>query len=163
MNFDSLEPPYLCLSIASTKEFGEYAYSLNHEQGSKFAVRVMRGNKMQRLDDLYDEFSAALQFPEYFGENWAAFDECLADLEWLPAPGYVLLISSAVEVLSLEPEKQFATFVRILSGICAEWARAKSPKPFHVMLQCAESDVETLRRRGQSSLDSVPVSRLSAA
>ena len=118
---------------------------------------------MRRLDDLYDEFAAALQFPEYFGENWDAFDECLADLEWLPAPAYVLLISNAVEVLSGEPEKQFATFVRILSGICAEWARAETPKPFHVLLQCAESDVETLRRRGQSTLDSVPVSQLTAA
>jgi hypothetical protein len=163
MNFASLEPPYLYLSIAGPKEFGEYAYRLNYENSSKLAVRVVRGNKMRRLDDLYDEFAAALQFPLYFGENWAAFDECLADLEWLPAPGYVLLISDAVEVLNAEPEKQFATFIRILSGICAEWARATTPKPFHVLLQCAESDVESLRRRGQSTLDSVPLSQHSTA
>jgi len=163
MNLDSLEPPYVYLSIASPKEVGAYAYRLNYEKGSELAVRVVRGNKMRRLDDLYDEFAAAFQFPDYFGENWAAFDECLADLEWVPARGYVLLISNAVELLSKEPEKQFATFVRILSGICEEWARAKTPKPFHVLFQCTESDVETLIRRSQSALAGVPISQLNAA
>ena len=77
MNFNSLEPPYLCLNIASPKEFGAYGYRLNYERGSELAIRVVRGNKMRRLDDLYNEFAAAFQFPDYFGENWAAFDECL--------------------------------------------------------------------------------------
>lgn len=162
MNLDSLEPPYLYLIIASPKEFGAYAYKLNYEKTCEFAVRVVRGNKMRNLDDLYDEFAAALQFPDYFGENWAAFDECLADLDWLPAAGYVLFVSNAIEVLSEEPEKQFATFVSILSGTCKEWAQAKTPKPFHVLFQCMESDVETLRRRVQSTLADAPVCQLSA-
>jgi RNAse (barnase) inhibitor barstar len=164
MKLDSLDPPHLYLSIANPKEFADYAYRLNHEKCSELAVRVVRGNKMRRLDDLYDEFAAAFQFPDYFGENWDAFDECLADLEWLPAAGYVLLISNAVEVLSEEPEKQFATFVSVLSGISEEWAaRATAPKPFHVLLQCTEGDVENLRRRAQSTLAAVPISQLSAA
>jgi RNAse (barnase) inhibitor barstar len=163
MKLDSLEPPYLYLSIANAKEFADYAYRLNHEKGSELAVRVVRGNKMRRLDDLYDEFAAAFQFPDYFGQNWDAFDECLADLEWLPAAAYVLLISNAVEVLSEEPEKQFATLVSILSGICEEWARATAPRPFHVLLQCTEGDVENLRRRAQSTLAAGLISQLSAA
>ena len=69
MKFDSLEPPYLYLSIASPKEFADYAYRLNYEKRSELAVRVVRGHKMRRLPDLYDEFAAALQFPNYFGEN----------------------------------------------------------------------------------------------
>lgn len=47
-------------------------------------VRTVRGSKMLTEDQLFTEVSAALQFPYYFGENWPAFDECLADLEWLP-------------------------------------------------------------------------------
>ncbi|MGH9514843.1 MAG: barstar family protein [Terriglobales bacterium] len=157
MNFDSLEPPYLYLSIATPKEFAEYAYRLNYDKGSELAVRVVRGHKMRRLCGLYDEFAAAFQFPDYFGENWDALDECLADLEWLPAAGYVLFVSNTVVALGEEPEKQFATFVSVLSGICEEWARANTPKPFHVLLQCMEGDVENLRRRAQSPLATVSI------
>jgi RNAse (barnase) inhibitor barstar len=163
MNFDSIEPPYLGLSVASPAEFYAYAHKLNHEKGSEIAVRVVRGKKMRRLDDLYDEFAAAFQFPDYFGENWAAFDECLADLEWLPAHGYVLLVSNAVEVLGDESEKQFSTLVRILSEICAEWGRAKTPKPFHVLFQCTDADLENVQRRASSTLQGIPVSRLVAS
>jgi hypothetical protein len=50
-------------------------------------VRCVRGRKMSRLAGLMDEFSAALQFPYYFGENWSAFQECLGDMDWLPVGG----------------------------------------------------------------------------
>ena len=33
--------------------------------------------------DFFRELSASLRFPSYFGFNWNAADECLADLEWL--------------------------------------------------------------------------------
>jgi hypothetical protein len=51
---------------------------------TRLVVRTLRGVKMQTVQQLFDEFAAALQFPWYFGENWAAFDECLTDLAWLP-------------------------------------------------------------------------------
>lgn len=44
---------------------------------------------------LFDALSAALQFPSYFGMNWDALDECLRDMEWLPAKGYVLYVYEA--------------------------------------------------------------------
>jgi RNAse (barnase) inhibitor barstar len=158
MNFDSLEPPYMYLSVASREEFAEYAYRLNYEKSSELAVRVVRGHKMRRLSDLYDEFAAALQFPNYFGENWDALEECLIDLEWLPATGYVLLILNTIEVLSEEPEKQFETLVNVLSRTCEEWTHAKNPKPFRVILHCTNAaDVENLRRRAQSTLADVPL------
>lgn len=33
----------------------------------------------------------ALDFPEWFGGNWDALSDCLADLSWWPAPGYVFV------------------------------------------------------------------------
>lgn len=47
-------------------------------------IRAVRGRKMRTVHGLFDEMAAALQFPYYFEENWAAFDECLADMDWLP-------------------------------------------------------------------------------
>lgn len=46
-------------------------------------VCYIRGKFCGTLDDFFREISAAMRFPSYFGWNWAAFDECITDLEWL--------------------------------------------------------------------------------
>jgi Barstar (barnase inhibitor) len=40
--------------------------------------------------DLFDFFKGALQFPDYFGNNWDAFDECISDLSWLNAESFLI-------------------------------------------------------------------------
>ncbi len=35
--------------------------------------------------DLFAVISNAMHFPDYFGHNWDALDECLGDMDWLPA------------------------------------------------------------------------------
>ncbi|MGI9104312.1 MAG: barstar family protein [Terriglobales bacterium] len=161
MQFDSLEPPHLYLSVARPKEFAEYALTLNNEKHCDLAIRVVRGTKMRRVSDLYDEFAAALQFPEYFGENWDALEDCLTDLEWLPATGYVLFVSNALDVLGDEPDKQFEIFISVMFTVCEEWARATIPKPFHVLFQCEEGDIKSLRNRAQTMLASAPIFHVS--
>lgn len=39
--------------------------------------------------------AAALDFPQWFGENWDALEECLTDLSWRKGAGHVLLFSQA--------------------------------------------------------------------
>lgn len=53
-------------------------------------VRVIRGHKCTSYEALHNEIAAALQFPDYYGENWDALDECLGDLDWLPGDWYFL-------------------------------------------------------------------------
>ncbi len=33
-----------------------------------------------------------MAFPDWFGQNWDAFADCLADLSWRPAEGYLVLL-----------------------------------------------------------------------
>jgi hypothetical protein len=40
--------------------------------------------------DLLRFLAAHLSFPDYFGHNWDALDECLRDLAWLPATEVIL-------------------------------------------------------------------------
>jgi hypothetical protein len=74
-------------------------------------VRTIRGRKMGTVDDLFDEVAAALQFPDYFGENWPAFDECFADMDWLPMDvGIVVVILEAEDVLADPADVELGPF-----------------------------------------------------
>ena len=67
-------------------------------------VRKLRGRKMRSWDALMDEIGAVLQFPDYFGENYPALDECLNDMDWLPTEvGYAVIVVDPLEVLADEP------------------------------------------------------------
>jgi hypothetical protein len=70
---------------------------------------------MRKKQTLMDEFGAALQFFEGFGENWDALEECLGYLdEWMPASAYVLVIERAESLLADETRDQMNTFLQIL-------------------------------------------------
>ena len=91
--------------------------------GSGATCRVLRGWKMRTEQGVFDELAAALQFPDYFGENWDAVDECLTDLSWLPGRAYVLVIAAADELLVEEPAERLALFLNLLGRGGEEWAR----------------------------------------
>jgi hypothetical protein len=60
-------------------------------QGSHLSlVRVAFADKAALLDNM----ASALGFPDWFGHNWDALEDCLTDLSWRDAPGTVLLIES---------------------------------------------------------------------
>ena len=37
-------------------------------------------------------FAQALNFPDWFGANWDALEDCLGDLSWRPGEGHVLVL-----------------------------------------------------------------------
>lgn len=43
--------------------------------------------------ELLASLARALEFPDWFGANWDALQDCLGDLSWRPAPGYVIALS----------------------------------------------------------------------
>lgn len=101
----------------------------------------MDGAEMRSLDDMLEAFSRVFEFPDYFGRNWAALDECLADLSWLGSPAYVVLMQDADQVLA-DDEDQFPTLIELLGRVAAEWAEPvtlgeawdRPAVPFHTVL-----------------------------
>lgn len=77
-------------------------------------VHVLDGASMTTYDGLMDEFSRGLQLPDYFGRNWDALDECLADLSWLPAGDRVVLITDAERILESESVRQLDILWKVL-------------------------------------------------
>src|SRR5262245_2478366 len=50
---------------------------------------------MHTKQDFLAHVAAVLSFPNWFGGNWDALGDCLADLEWLPTKtGYVLVFEN---------------------------------------------------------------------
>lgn len=66
------------------------------------------------------ECARGLEFPPTFGANWDALADCMQDLSWRPAPGYVLRLISAQEFASAAP-RDFATAVEILEDAAMYW------------------------------------------
>lgn len=115
-------------------------------------VVELSGRRMRGVDDLFREFVRAFHLPEYFGWNWPAFAECMADLSWYPARAYVLCIQHPELVLD-ESLADCRTLYRALDGICARWANsfALGPEwgggevPFNVALLCEGEAELTVR------------------
>jgi RNAse (barnase) inhibitor barstar len=108
-----------------------------------FAVRTIQGKKCRTPSGLFDEFARALAFPDYFGHNWDALEECLADFEWLQAKGYLLVISDAEAVLP-QDEEEYETLLEILSDAGEAWSKGQTADgrraPFHVYFAVTEQD-----------------------
>jgi RNAse (barnase) inhibitor barstar len=108
-----------------------------------FAVRTIQGKKCRTPSTLFGEFARALDFPDYFGHNWDALEECLADFEWLQAKGYVLLIHNAEGVLP-EDDEEYETLLEILSDAGEAWSKGQTAEgrraPFHVCFVVTEQD-----------------------
>jgi hypothetical protein len=83
--------------------------------------------------------AAALEFPDYFGQNWDAMDECLQDLTWLPA-GTLALVHAEVPPV---PPDILTTYLKLLREAVAYWQTKR--RDFRVVFpQNTRSVVEQL-------------------
>jgi hypothetical protein len=80
--------------------------------------------------DLLRRVANALRFPDYFGENWDALDECLRDLEWIPGSAYVLVVENAGRLWRESPKLAGAL---VESWLLASDEWASSNIPFHLI------------------------------
>ncbi|MFL5342762.1 MAG: barstar family protein [Gemmataceae bacterium] len=141
--------PWVQVVAADASEVADAAAALDHSPG--VAARVVRGRKMRNAAVLFDEVAAALQFPPYFGENWDALDECLADLGWLRVDAVALVILDAAKVLDQDGAEARRVFWEMLERVSSEWTGPASRMPphrarvFRVLLQCSAAEESQLR------------------
>jgi hypothetical protein len=81
--------------------------------------------------------------------------DCLRDLSWLPADGYLIVVEHAPQLLSSSAEDQ-RTLFRILSGAVHHWASSldRPGVPFKVLLLCdRDEQAALLRQKIDSAVD----------
>lgn len=91
--------------VAGPDDNGVYPLLAGHEahdfrvfcERKGLACLHINGNGVHNKEEFLGLASIALQFPDYFGQNWDAFDECVTNFEWLPADGYLILVSGVTE------------------------------------------------------------------
>lgn len=114
-----------------------------------FLIRTIDGKKCRTSASLFNEFAKVLSFPDYFGHNWDALEECLADLEWLPAKGYILLMTEAQAILP-DDEEDYETLLEVLSDAGEAWSKGQTADgrcaPFHAVFAVTGQDMSTRHR-----------------
>lgn len=104
-------PAATLAAVADAHGFGTYRIDLT-AVADKAAL-------MQCLQD-------ALQFPEWFGRNWDALEDCLTDMSWHDDVGYVLLVDGGRE-LRRHDKALFLTLADVLKSAADYWRGAERP------------------------------------
>ncbi|GIV05741.1 MAG: hypothetical protein KatS3mg016_1316 [Fimbriimonadales bacterium] len=134
----SASPPWLHLVICQYQTITEWFAYQFRDQGTfpQFVIHTLQGRRCSTKQSCLREFAKVLEFPPYFGHNWDALDECLADLaDWLPAKGYILVFLNSDQLLA-DSEEDFRTLIKVLQTAAEEWASRQPPVPFHTILHC---------------------------
>ncbi|MGW6694913.1 barstar family protein [Rhodococcus sp. NPDC054953] len=117
-------------------------------------LAATRGGRVVHLDGetltsvaaVFDGYAVAFGFPDYFGRNWAAFDESITTLAGCPSPIQLTVISGADDLLADDPD-DLPVFLRLLDEAGRSWSRMLGLGPewgggavaFNTVLVCSSS------------------------
>jgi RNAse (barnase) inhibitor barstar len=82
--------------------------------------------KVRSKSSLLAALAKGLDFPEWFGHNWDALQDCLTDLSWRPAPGYVVVLENCEGLAGGAPEA-FETTLDVFRHAARWWAGEHIP------------------------------------
>lgn len=107
-----LNPADLPALKAAAAELGHFVFSVDLQRASN-------------VPGFIKAFQRDLRFPDWFGGNLDALNDCLTDLSWHPAPGYVIVLTAA-ERLQATPTS-FAALNEVLSSAADHWQARNVP------------------------------------
>ena len=145
----SISSPWILRTSMGVEDFIKEALGF-HGNSIQKSLLILDGRKMHDYDEVYDEFSRVMSFPDYFGRNLNALDECLSDLEWLGLDSYIIFINNADEVLKSEAEGGFDGLIEIFVNAAKEFSMPvnmgeawdRGAVPFHVILQSNKNSLK---------------------
>ena len=71
-------------------------------------------------DAFLEVVGQALRFPEWYGRNWDALADCLTDLSWMAADGYVIVLEHSDAFAQAAPA-DFAMALSIFQDAADTW------------------------------------------
>lgn len=92
--------------------FSENPWSYNSN-----AVLIAHLFNINGKRELLIQLSEKLKFPDYFGFNWDALDECLRDFHWIKE-GKIVLVHDDLPTLS---EREWRIYLDVLISSVQDW------------------------------------------
>jgi RNAse (barnase) inhibitor barstar len=90
--------------------------------GAGFNVYRIDLGQAHDVASLHNILERSLHFPDWYGANWDALADCLTDMSWNEADGY-LLILQRTEVLQATDQKAFDTLLEVLRDTVVAWRK----------------------------------------
>jgi RNAse (barnase) inhibitor barstar len=69
------------------------------------AFFLIDGRKIKNKEQFLKDSAKAMNFPDYFGANWDAFEDCLTDMSWHEAKGFVILYDNMDSFAQHSPDQ----------------------------------------------------------
>lgn len=99
----------------------------------EYRFYYIRGDDISTKQEFLDEAKATMNFP-YFGNNWDALLDCLRDLSWHPAKGYILLYDN-FHIFQKNSPEDFAVALEVFNDATVSWKEASDKKiPLYILL-----------------------------
>lgn len=108
-------PSFSCVHFTAARPAPEDLAALG------ILAAAIDGDPLEDDRTLLAAVAEAFEFPDYFGANWDALDECLRDMSWAPAAGYVLVVTGAEGLWQRDP-RLAARLVRSWLFCAEDWA-----------------------------------------
>lgn len=99
-------------------------------------------SKVTDKDGFLAAVGTTLGFPDWYGHNWDALADCLTDLSWMAADGYVIVLDHADAFASANPT-DFATALSIFQDAADTWR--EDGIPFWTLVGTASDGAAWLR------------------
>jgi hypothetical protein len=121
---------------------GEAGLEKINEVASGFDCSVFRahGKTIENKRDFLAATATSLNFPEYFGHNWDAFEECISDPDLTPNQTLIVIFDDMTAFVKNEPD-QFKTALDILRDAARAWSDAGKS----LLVLVIHADVEELK------------------
>lgn len=86
----------------------------------------LEGKKIEKKEQFLNHAAVAMHFPDHFGNNWDAFEDCITDLEWIDAEGYVIYFDHT-EAFAEHHESQLETVTELFQDAVTYWKGEGKP------------------------------------
>ncbi|MBA3902523.1 MAG: hypothetical protein C0522_02430 [Rhodocyclaceae bacterium] len=95
-------------------------------ESAGYAVYRVGLGRTKDKEDLLDRIALVLEFPDWFGRNWDALQDCLTDLSWQPAEGHVVILDEC-DAFRIDHSEDFTTMLQVFGSAADYWREEHIP------------------------------------